>query len=100
MGGDRIVGGDDVPSMLPWQVSLRQCTSGSCHFCGGTILDSKTVLSAAHCTPKAGQYIMAGSEKRSEGGQVSFNLNTYILCSMHIFEIPPIPSILYLSSGE
>ena len=47
---DRIVGGQDAPSEIPWQVSIRQgwFNSGK-HWCGGTILDSKTILSAAHC---------------------------------------------------
>jgi len=47
---NRIVGGSEVvPHSLPWQVGLalvnRQRT-----FCGGTIICSKYVLSAAHCT--------------------------------------------------
>ena len=76
MSGDRIVGGAAAPSAIQWQVSLRYCESGGCHFCGGTILDSKTILSAAHCTGNigsdlSGKYIMAGSNKRSTGGQVS-----------------------------
>jgi secreted trypsin-like serine protease len=38
----------------------------STHFCGGTILDAKTILSAAHCFPKGaqgtdGKQVMAGS---------------------------------------
>ena len=32
---------------IPWQVSIRE--SNNEHLCGGTILDSKTVMSAAHC---------------------------------------------------
>ena len=46
---DRIVGGQKAPKMIPWQVSLRYCAHGNCHYCGGTILDSKTILTAAHC---------------------------------------------------
>merc|ERR1712227_955088 len=46
---DRIVGGANAGSAIPWQVSLRNSASGSTHFCGGTILDANTVLSAAHC---------------------------------------------------
>ncbi|XP_003700979.1 chymotrypsin-1-like [Megachile rotundata] len=43
----QIVGGKDAPSgMFPYQVSLRK--SGS-HFCGGSILNSRYVLTAAHC---------------------------------------------------
>lgn len=33
---------------FPWQVSLYNVTSGR-HFCGGTILNRYTVLTAAHC---------------------------------------------------
>lgn len=46
---DRIVGGSSAPSMIPWQVSVRKYGN---HFCGGTILDSRTILSAAHCFTK------------------------------------------------
>ena len=41
-----IIGGLEAVSPIPWQVSIH--LKGK-HFCGGTILDSKTVLSAAHC---------------------------------------------------
>ena len=49
MTSDKIVGGEPTPSPIPWQVSIRTCSSGTCHLCGGTILDSKTILSAGHC---------------------------------------------------
>ena len=60
LDADRIVGGQDASSEIPWQVSVRAgndmyntggfliASSGS-HWCGGTILDAKTILSAAHC---------------------------------------------------
>ena len=41
-----IVGGQIAPSPIPWQVSLQK---GGAHFCGGIILDTFTILSAAHC---------------------------------------------------
>ena len=63
---DRIVGGESAPSMIPWQVWIPEA------LCGGTILDSCTILSAAHCGGiKNGTYIRAGSLKRNSGGQVS-----------------------------
>merc|ERR1712038_1230529 len=55
---DRIVGGEAAPSMIPWQVALM---SGSFQFCGGTILDSCTILTAAHRTPSTSHKIRAGS---------------------------------------
>merc|ERR1712038_773987 len=55
---NKIVGGEAAPSMIPWQVALM---SGSFQFCGGTILDSCTILTAAHCTPSTSHKIRAGS---------------------------------------
>merc|ERR1719491_1412260 len=59
--GDRIVGGTNAAGVVPWQVSIRDNEQGAddngkpyeknTHFCGGTILDAKTILSAAHCFP-------------------------------------------------
>merc|ERR1712156_790380 len=65
---DRIVGGANAGSAIPWQVSLRNSASGSTHFCGGTILDANTVLSAAHCFHNGhhGVVVVAGSHKRSD----------------------------------
>ena len=60
---DRIVGGQDAPSPIPWQVYKE---AG----CGGTILDSTTILSARHCYHYVGQTIRAGSLNRYSGGQV------------------------------
>ncbi|CAL7948235.1 unnamed protein product [Xylocopa violacea] len=43
----QIVGGRDAPvGKFPYQVSLR--SSGS-HFCGGSIISSRYILTAAHC---------------------------------------------------
>merc|ERR1712106_502997 len=64
---DRIVGGANAGSAIPWQVSLRNSASGDDHFCGGTILDANTVLSAAHCFHNGhqGVVVVAGAHKRS-----------------------------------
>merc|ERR1712106_144020 len=64
---DRIVGGANAGSTIPWQVSLRNSASGDDHFCGGTILDANTVLSAAHCFHNGhqGVVVVAGAPKRS-----------------------------------
>ncbi len=46
----RIVGGDTaVPHSWPWQVSLHV---GGSHWCGGSLIHPKIVLSAAHCAPR------------------------------------------------
>ena len=73
-----IVGGQDAPSPVPWQVSVR---SWSSHFCGATILDESTLLCAAHCfssSSTSGKTIRAGSTERSSGGQVFILLIYFI----------------------
>ena len=65
-----IVGGEDAPSPIPWQVSVQ---SYNVHFCGATILDKMTLLSAASCfygNSTNGISIRAGSVHKSVGGQV------------------------------
>ena len=64
---NRIVGGEPAPSMIPWQVAIL---SGTFQFCGGTVLDACTVLSAAHCSINTGHSIRAGSLDKTSGGQV------------------------------
>jgi len=73
-----IVGGQDAPSPIPWQVSVQSFSS---HFCGATILDESTLLCAAHCfssSSTSGKTIRAGSTQRSSGGQV-FMLLIYFI---------------------
>ncbi|XP_060645210.1 chymotrypsin-1 [Drosophila nasuta] len=48
----RIVGGSDVPvgEFVPYQVSMQYSTRGGyTHFCGGSIIASDRILTAAHC---------------------------------------------------
>ncbi|XP_046430238.1 chymotrypsin-2-like [Neodiprion fabricii] len=47
--GGRIVGGSNaVDGAYPYQVSLRNVRTGQ-HFCGGSIINRKWILTAAHC---------------------------------------------------
>uniref|UniRef100_A0A8B9GCS9 Coagulation factor XI n=1 Tax=Amazona collaria TaxID=241587 RepID=A0A8B9GCS9_9PSIT len=46
----RIVGGtDSAPGEWPWQVSLHVKLSRQRHLCGGSIISSQWILTAAHC---------------------------------------------------
>lgn len=46
--GNRIINGNNTDIKdHPWQVSLRH--PGHNHFCGGSIIDSSRILTAAHC---------------------------------------------------
>merc|ERR1739848_319977 len=85
---DRIVGGQDAPSPIPWQVSVQ---IGYWHFCGATILDESTLLSAAHCFYESSAWdlsIRAGSVKKGNGGQV-VNISQIIWNTNSGFEYNP-----------
>ena len=84
MTGDRIVGGEAAAEPIPWQVSVRQGQSGWGHFCGGTILDANTVLSAAHCFHNGhqGVVVVAGSHKRNDNTGVQVNQSHLIKHTM------------------
>ncbi|XP_018580037.1 trypsin-3 [Anoplophora glabripennis] len=66
----RIVGGTDTTiEAHPYIVSLREYDS---HVCGGSIISSTWILTAAHCLegPVSIYSIQAGSTVRNSGGQV------------------------------
>ena len=77
---NRIVNGKTAPSPIPWQVHLRQGspTGAFGYFCGGTIIDAKTILTAAHCyhgknLNKADFFVTAGVVHVQNGaGQSAF----------------------------
>ena len=54
--------------LIPWQVWF----SGGC---GGTILDSCTILTAAHCDITTNDMIRAGSLNKNIGGQVIYKIS-------------------------
>ena len=65
---DRIVGGEAAPSPIPWQAAVL--SSNGNQYCGATILDSHTLLCAAHCQPNLSDKIRVGSTHRYNEGQV------------------------------
>ena len=97
----KIVGGEDAPLPIPWQVSVQ---SNNIHFCGATILDQVTLLSAASCfygnTYVDGISIRAGSIHKSDG-QVCLSvffqfLKHYILVKLRLlrYKVSPYHSEL------
>ncbi|KAK4873161.1 hypothetical protein RN001_015190 [Aquatica leii] len=76
---DKIVGGTvATKGQFPYQISLRYNNQ---HNCGGSILDTNHVLTAAHCVdnfPFENSHIVAGSNKLNEAG-VSYLIKRYII---------------------
>lgn len=69
----RIVGGKNATAdQFPHQISIRYHETGITyrHFCGGAILTSRWVVTAAHCTignAPSGLFVIASSYRLSAG---------------------------------
>ncbi|KAM4872879.1 chymotrypsin-C [Thomomys bottae] len=78
----RVVGGDDAnPHSWPWQISLQYLRDDTWrHTCGGTLIASNFVLTAAHCIDKSLTYrVVLGKSNLSvedEEGSVIAGVDT------------------------
>merc|ERR1711892_841844 len=62
----KIVGGTATnPAEYPWQVALKRDSNNGV-FCGGSLIDSCTVLTAAHCKTNVGTFsVVLGDYQKS-----------------------------------
>ncbi|XP_076019524.1 chymotrypsin-C-like [Genypterus blacodes] len=79
----RVVAGEDVrPHSWPWQISLQTASGGRWrHICGGTLLSSQWVLTAAHCIKDGYLYrVKLGKHnlKEEEEGSISARVEDII----------------------
>ncbi|VDI26252.1 Hypothetical predicted protein [Mytilus galloprovincialis] len=80
----KIVGGSDADiSEYPWQVSLQLRNSGSWyHICGGSIINNKWVVTAAHCVDGSATNnlrIAAGTTQLSDTSRTVRTLSRVIM---------------------
>ncbi|XP_041129978.1 chymotrypsin-C-like [Polyodon spathula] len=72
----RVVGGVDArPNSWPWQISLQYSKDGNWyHTCGGTLIATNWVLTAAHCISKSKTYRVELGKynlKEAEAGSIA-----------------------------
>ena len=80
--GGKIVGGVEAPEgEYPWQVSLYATAKSpsSGHFCGGTLISAKWVVTAAHCVADGRRFRVYAGSQSLLGGGLSFDVAKVIV---------------------
>merc|ERR1719348_1914969 len=114
----KIVGGVETEeNEYPWQVGLISSRLSSTPFCGGSLISSKEVLTAAHCTQSGVSWVLLGEHDltSSDGeqrlqvcsvtdhpqydGQVSYDFSILTLCNEVAFRNDIQPACLPPSSA-
>ena len=91
----RIIQGNTAPEPIPWQAHMGQGTSISfSYFCGGTIIDEKTILTAAHCyhgkdLDADGFFISAGAINVRDGSAQIAGVESIKIHESYNESIPP-----------
>ncbi|KTG33552.1 hypothetical protein cypCar_00002657 [Cyprinus carpio] len=77
---NRIVGGVDAfEGSWPWQVSLHSSNFGG-HFCGGSLINSEWVLTAAHCLPGvSASNLLVYLGKRTQQGVNTYEISRNVI---------------------
>lgn len=81
----KIVGGKPAPAgAYPWQVSLGVSWIAdpfSAHFCGGSVISEKWIITAAHCAQRLtpGQVVVTAGTNRLVAGATRRNVNRIIV---------------------
>ncbi|XP_012877635.1 PREDICTED: chymotrypsin-like elastase family member 2A [Dipodomys ordii] len=80
----RVVGGQNAsPNSWPWQVSLQYSSGGQWyHTCGGSLVATNWVLTAAHCISNTNTYrVVLGRHRLSteESGSLAIRVSKHIL---------------------
>uniref|UniRef100_A0A672IHL7 pancreatic elastase II n=1 Tax=Salarias fasciatus TaxID=181472 RepID=A0A672IHL7_SALFA len=86
----RVVAGEDAtPHSWPWQVSLQSDSSGRwSHVCGGSLISSEWILTAAHCINDRYNYrveLGKHSLEASEDGSIAQRPVVHALCLLYGF---------------
>lgn len=116
----KIVGGVQTEeNEYPWQVGLISSSGSRSPFCGGTLISSKEVLTAAHCTASGGaNYVLVGEHNLNandgeravrvcsvlehssyNSGTVDYDFAVLRLCEDVTFQTDILPACLPTSSS-